>query len=55
MIYCAKIEIPRLIFIHCAFLQLMYLHKLVYNFGNAMKIILTYGLWVMKGGGINAH
>ena len=39
----------------CAFLQLMYLHKLVYNFGYAVKIILTYGLWVMKGGGINAH
>ena len=26
----------------CAFLQLMYLHKLVYNFGNAVKIILAY-------------
>ena len=39
----------------CVFLQLMYLHKLVYNFGNAVKIILAYGLWVMKGGGINAH
>ena len=36
----------------CAFLQLMYLHKLVYNFGNAMTIILTYGLWATKGGGI---
>ena len=27
----------------CAFLQLMYLHKLVYDFRNAVKIILTYG------------
>ena len=27
----------------CAFLQLMYLHKLVYNFGNAVKIFLPYG------------